>query len=234
MSSFSEVVRYLKREPARIATSADLHQSLSLINPDKYITRDKARAIKRVPLVFYVPNTIFPSKASGNSKFIIGQFNYSFPEDFYITKLPIFGDQLDQLANCDLCIRYRIGTQVYRYHFGQYIPDYMWTPSEPDFAPQYNKQLIKKNFVIECWIKLDTGHNAEINSAGDGNYPFEYTPLGFRFETSLKQDPETANQTEAIGSNSVLVTDELFEDLPYNFPDEYINFNPLGPWLDNV
>lgn len=235
MSSFSDSTKYINRQAARIATEADLQSSLSLIDPLKYTKRLKSRLIKKVPFVFYIPDTIVAGKATMQKQFVFFQFGYSFPADFYITKQPLLADALNQTVNCDLFIRYRIGDTIYRYHIGQYVnplPAIYWYNAE-SFAPIYTSQLIKKNFVIECFVKSDFGGNIEISSAGQGGVSSDYTPYGLRFEVGLLTDPSTSDKLEEIGSNSVLIKDELFLDMS-GYAALPLNFNPLGPWLDNT
>jgi len=227
MSSFSETLKYVNRTPARVATDADLQGSPSLVDPLKYTKRTKSRKVDKIPLVFYVPNTI--SSLIGvvsNGRYIVFQYGYSFAQNFYIAKKPLFIQFLDELKNCDLCIRYRIDDTAYRYQLNAFNTGQSGLPLNLNFAPLYTNQLIKKNFVIECWVQFDTPgvfDTVEINNLESS--------LGFRFETSLRQEPSTSDQLEVIGSASTFIQDELYVTLPEDIPTDY---NPLGPWLNNV
>ena len=182
MSSFADSVKFLDRVPARVASDAELEAASRLPDPLKYTKREKTRKIKKIPYVFYIADQLYPALNSGNRGFVLFQLGYSFPEDFHIISLPKFLDQDDQQINCDLFIRYRIGTDVYRYHIGDLVgmfnPLGSLLPYNKQFVPQYNGQLIKKNFVMECFVIYDGAGQVGFSSAGAGSAPFDYTTNG--------------------------------------------------------
>ena len=79
--------------------------------------------------------------AVGVASIVVAQFNFSASRAFYLVTLPI----KPVGVNFGLCIRYRVGDQVFRYK--------LW--EDPAFilasASLYDRHLIKKNFVLEVW-----------------------------------------------------------------------------------
>lgn len=88
---------------------------------------------------------------------LVVQYNYTTTKNFVISELPI----KPAAANFIICIKFRVGTTVYRYK--------LWTTGTEilPFAPQYTGQLIKKNCVIEIWNVNDGG--ITVSSASDIN-----------------------------------------------------------------
>lgn len=79
---------------------------------------------------------------AGDASVIVAQFNFSASRDFYLLTRPTKPTGVSY----GLCIRYRIGETVYRYKLWE---DDAFVLSNA--TPLYNKQLIKKNFVLEIW-----------------------------------------------------------------------------------
>ncbi len=79
--------------------------------------------------------------AAGAASIVVAQFNFSASRAFYLVTLPT----KPVGVNFGLCIRYRVGDEVFRYK--------LW--EDPAFilanTPLYNRHLIKKNFVLEVW-----------------------------------------------------------------------------------
>jgi len=78
----------------------------------------------------------------GDASQIVAQFNFSASRDFYLLTRPTKPEGV----NYGLCIRYRIGTTVYRYKLWE---DDLFILSSATLS--YSKNLIKKNFVLEVW-----------------------------------------------------------------------------------
>lgn len=78
----------------------------------------------------------------GQASIIVAQFNFSASKDFYLLTRPT----KPAGVSFGLCIRYRIGETVYRYKLWE---DDQFVLSSATLS--YNKQLIKKNFVLEVW-----------------------------------------------------------------------------------
>lgn len=71
---------------------------------------------------------------------IVVQFNYSADRNFCITSLPAKPTS----TNFIMCIKYRIGSDVYRYK--------LWDNADGVLdVPMYNNEIIRKNFCIEIW-----------------------------------------------------------------------------------
>ena len=71
---------------------------------------------------------------------VVAQYNYSADRNFRLTRRPAKPTDV----NYGLCIRFRVGTTVYRYR----LWDFDLNATE---NPLYTNQLIGKNFVLEIW-----------------------------------------------------------------------------------
>ena len=71
---------------------------------------------------------------------VVAQYNYSADRNFRLTRRPAKPTDV----NYGLCIRFRVGTTVYRYRLWEF-------DLNPDENPLYTNQLIGKNFVLEIW-----------------------------------------------------------------------------------
>ena len=78
---------------------------------------------------------------SGASE-LVKQYNFSASQDFYLRNRP----RRPSGANFLLCIRYRVGTNVFRYKLWSGVGE-----TGLDEVPLYQSQVIKKNFVLEVW-----------------------------------------------------------------------------------
>lgn len=211
MSCFGQVTKYLD-----IVKSSKYAGYLR----EKYDAIVPTRPIKKLFYSFVLPQSEMPSGAV--AKCLARQFNYSMPFDFYITEFtPQFSPE-GLVVLPIVCIRYRIGTQVFRYrlHYNDKIRPTLDSGLDKIpyvNAPVYNGELIKKNFVIELWSVLTF-----------------YTQAGpTLFQTSVARLPSDANEIEPItGATGVgYARSELVVALPEAIPTIYPSY---GPWLDNV
>jgi len=86
-----------------------------------------------------VPSFFFSDIDEGRDSYIRLQYNYTADKDFILGSI---GKIIN--SNVVLCIRYRIGDNIYRWKLWE---DDLFTQN----IPLYNGELIKKNFVIEVW-----------------------------------------------------------------------------------
>lgn len=107
-----------------------------------WLTFTPAGVIRKAKAYIDLPAFSYSAGTWGGASIIVAQFNFSASRDFYLLTRPTKPTGV----NYGLCIRYRIGETVYRYK--------LW--EDEDFnlggnTPLYNRDLIKKNFVLEVW-----------------------------------------------------------------------------------
>ncbi len=86
-----------------------------------------------------VPSFYFNDIDEGRDSYIRLQYNYTADKDFILGSVGKIPN-----SNVVLCVRYRIGDNIYRWKLWE---DDLFTKN----IPLYNGELIKKNFVIEVW-----------------------------------------------------------------------------------
>lgn len=150
---------------------------------------------------------------------MLGQFNYSFTEDFYILNVSNYKAFASAIIHggC-LCIRWREGTTVYRYKLIDSDDSTDWSYFTP-----YSNQLIKKNFCIEFW--------GNILAFGQLRHQLAQDIL---LQLSSFYEPTVTSETPAvteISAEDFLNTDELGESIPIDGGIPYSNETVV--WLTN-
>lgn len=212
MSDLLTVTKRLRPVMARKATLEEAQNNN--VRFDKYYRQVKSRPIKLIPGYFYIPNHLEPVFNTGQRGFIGYQYDFAFDASFYILNADSLVNEFTQIFtnNADVCVRYRVGTKVYRYHLGSF---YKPLAQSFLFAPQYNGEVIGKNFVIEVWVQYDI---SVFNYFGT----FNNDPNGTKIYTSFLFEPLDANETERRMDDGYFVRDELFVDFdPEAIPTDY-------------
>lgn len=216
MSDFPQIVKYLDIVKSRKITSAEADEFDGKASPlSKYQHILSTRAIKKIFGYLYLPNHLEPTTGTNQRGFIGFQYNYSLAGDFYLTN---YADLMTNayaniFNNCDVCIRYRVGGTVFRYHLGQFFK-----PFAQDFlyVPQYAGEVIKKNFTIEVWVQYDItvfSPNFGIDNPNDVN--------GIKLLSGRFRNPSTPDELEYSLGGGTLVKDDLFITLPETIPTIY-------------
>lgn len=220
MSTFAEVVKYLRRSKSRKATDADLQTSGTLTNPLKYNgTLTKSRPIQRIPVCIVLPAF---SYTIDNIPELIGgllfQYNFTNPGgSFYITKVdPVTAPQ------GFLTVKWRVGSTVHRYKLtpGLFISAHP-NGGKMSFEPEdYSNQKVPANCVFEWWLNILPGYSEPIGLEN-----------AFRVTTGLLALPTTPDElsVDLPITQTVLGRPDLGTPLPANLPFDNTNI----AWLDN-
>ena len=148
--------------------------------------RAKGRAIKKIPYIFTVPATSFDMSTTNLKQkgLLLAQYNYTAPAAFKVlhANSPTGGDFV--LNPPAICIRYRVGTTVYRYRlpYNNSAVEAVLLSSGRVQCPVYVNQLIKANFTVEFW----TGHIAGISGQ-------QFSMPAFTVETNLLVLPDNSD-----------------------------------------
>ena len=146
----------------------------------------KSRCYIRIPSFYY--NDIDTTRDS----YVRLQYNYTADKDFTISRLPkVIG------SNVVLCIRYRIGNDIYRWKLWE---DDLFTQN----IPLYNGEVIKKNFVIEVWTLRGC---SEIGIGSD-----------LLVNTTIRRDSVSIDDIKYENRNISTVT--VFENIPNKILDD--------------
>lgn len=134
------------------------------------------------------------------------QFNVTNTEPFYFINLAVLARSTYLAGGC-LCVKYRVGTTVYRYKLLDYTSASDWSYFTP-----YTNQVIKENFCIEFYA----------NALGVGDYGMLGT-IPFLLSTKVSisefdQGPDYLTVTAPPLLRSDIGV-ALPEDLPYNQPN---------------
>lgn len=203
---FTQVTKYLDITPSSKSDDSTLKQNQGIV---------ASRRIKKIRKYFTMPQITGPNVRGG----MVGQVNYSLTEDFYLTDF-IPGFVLSDLLNAViLTIRYRVDTTVYRYRIN-YLSDTasqtLINSSTGVQAPFYTNELIKKEFVLECWGITP-------------NATFDIGPVDFI--TSRAVNPSNADE---LSSSYDAGTFYDREDLGITFPEPIPTTYPdIAPWNSN-
>lgn len=109
-------------------------------------SRDIAYDVRPLFKYFYVP--AFTVQAKDYARELMFQYNLTFSEDFYFVNVKQYQSGLTPfmiVGGC-LCVKYRVGTTVYRYRLLDHNTNVDWS-----FFPLYTNQKVRKNFCIEFW-----------------------------------------------------------------------------------
>lgn len=226
MSDFNDNLKHLDILPA---TECPDGLSPKRISRRPSVIHSNVRAIKKLKYQITIPATgLVPIAAGHNQAFIAIQYNYSATKEFRVAGLT----SRFPPAQCVICIRYRIGTEVTRYYLGLENVLEAGPPSGPSGpnpllpgatifkAQHYTGQVIKPNFVIELWAFPLIRRLAEFFAI------FEPIVLN----TSLLINPSDVNQSSANLATGVMIKDELYHLLPEVIPTPY---GTDSAWLTN-
>lgn len=196
------------------------------ISNDFWQRTRKAVAINKAKGYFVLPafadNTL--TNLWKGASHILREFNFSAEKNFTLSSLPTLA-QLEA-ANCQpsvLCIKYRIAGTVYRYKLWSYQDEWASTPWE-DFdtvyAPIYNGQVIKKNFILEWW-------SAKVNDPGIAGE--EYAPIleqDLRFDISTRHVKATLDESDDREEASA--TQLAYSEMTIPLPAAFVVDNPAA------
>lgn len=171
-----------------------------------------------------VPLTPLPGFANG----ILVQFNYTAPHPFSLLDWnSVINVSLMKQMGLFLAIRYRVGNASTRYRLCGDLPIAYGPPITFSGgginiipAPLYNGQLIKPQFVLECWGNITTQLSFSIA------FPLV-------FQTSILNTPAPfpcVAVTQLAPTITGIQTSNLFLNTPVPMP---MQFNPSGPWNSN-
>lgn len=188
------------------------------VNTSRAKSRGVARKIEKLHYAFTLSSVALSSTLRATERY---QVNYTMPADFRIIKLEQGSESTTRA--CIRCIRYRIGTTVYRYRLP--ISDDPSTDQIADdllpfrsivSADKYAGELIKANFCIEYWGFL----NGLSNNAS------------WTFTTNLLLNPVMPDDISPSIYTSGTGVDRatLAVALPETIPTTY---DTAGQWLSN-
>src|ERR1043165_2111549 len=134
MSDFRSVVKHLDIVRARKASAAELTASgPNFTNPTKYLELKDSRHIKKVHTNLIVPGCFYNNLQVSvyPNPILMRQYNFSFSAPFYILSNQFIDPAV--VPEGELCVKWRVGQQVFRYKF----TDYSDAAIAPLYAPQY-------------------------------------------------------------------------------------------------
>ena len=186
--------------------------------------RAKGRAIKKIPYIFTVPATSFNMSITNLKQkgLLLAQYNYTAPASFKLLRVDSFSSDDLVLNPPAICIRYRIGTTVYRYRlpYSNSAVEAILLSSGRVQCPVYINQLIKANFTVEFW----TGHIAGI--AGQ-----QFSVPAFTVETNLLMLPDNSDSLyDSFGTSESLTRADLSIAMPETLP---VDYGASSTWLTN-
>lgn len=204
MNDWDEIIKPLTVTPVTQDTTINT----------KPLTTESVRAIGLVYRQVVVPDISLTPVGVFQVPYIVYQFNYSASSDFRIINFGDLQANPQRLSNCILCVRYRVGTAVYRYQICGSTQNLASVPSE-----LYNGQLIKANFVVEIW-QINTPSTLGVVNALSLMTSIIRTPTG--------QDDYLPDSTSS--SVAVTLTGLQAAINPEALPTTY---NTNGSWLTN-
>ncbi len=110
-----------------------------------WITFRPATAIGTVATYVAVPTFSYTGISWKGASEVVTQFNFTASKNFVLKNRPTPPSGV----NYCLCIRYRVGSVVYRWKLWQDVGEVL-------NVPLYNGEVIKKNFVLEVWNVLNS------------------------------------------------------------------------------
>lgn len=166
---------------------------------------------------------------------LIAQFNYSVPKTFTFVKNPV----ILKIAGYLVCLKFRVGTTVYRYKMNPGQGEYL-------YAPNYTGQAVLPNFSFEIWspslysiesgtLDLETGGHIELEQGG--NILLEKPPIyanisgnAVGMEMSYLYNPSCANYFDEPVVATPSSPASFGVALPETIPTVY---DPGVAWISN-
>lgn len=188
-----------------ISNRLDIRKSERDTTNDKSL--QKSRPIQKVPYSFVIPRVQIDLTSFGVAQggALVHQFNITAPRAFRILLNSARLNEADILTYALICVRYRVGTTVYRYRLklsGDSILEGLLDNFSGVQAPAYYNQHIGANFCIEFWT-LNAGQtNIDVGP---------WTVM-----TGLLRNPLNVDD---IGSEIAIVTEMARDDLSQPLPD---------------
>lgn len=211
---FGQIVKHLDVSRARVATSSEA--ALASRPFDKYYGLNRARDIKKIHKVFTLE--AYSIDVIGGGQFqrgeLIFQYNVTVGAPFTIDKNFRFVSDRGGV----LCVKYRVGTTVYRYALYGNQEDLNLSTDILAFTP-YNGQVIASNCCFEFWVSYLHPQALVYGLTDD-----------LKISTSILVNPDYPEEIErVIEGPDVLTKDDIGVALPETLPYEQLN----QIWLDN-
>ncbi len=184
-----------------------------------WITFRPATAIGTVATYVAVPTFSYTGISWKGASEVVTQFNFTASKNFVLKNRPA----VPSGVNYCLCIRYRVGSVVYRWKLWQEVGEVL-------NVPLYNGEVIKKNFVLEIW---NTKNVTSVTNAAAFNIITSVisVPSNFRnlAATALATGTEVPYTDVAISGTN---TGEIATGASYHWRgDDVTN---ASPWTSNV
>lgn len=133
---------------------------------------------------------------------IVTQYNYSATKNFVLNRRPTMPTD----ANFCLCIKYRVGLNVFRYKLwgdiGEIIPE----------VPLYTGQVIKKNFVLEVW-NIETSTEVSLTTALE---------IVLSIRTLASSFDDVSDYSESTGAEQAFADLKIIATVPSLITDDLI------------
>lgn len=206
----------------------------TLVKPQ---TINKVREIKKIQETFVLEPVLYNIGETPTGKLpqLVAQWNATASndfsiinaKDFYLSTFSIY------MMNITMMIKYRIGTDVFRYNLGKFLIN----PLITGYFERYTTQRIKKNFCIEMW-QITSTHpiiapfvgiiNPFVTAAQQFTVP---NPFRMRFVTSILVNPSSPDELEVAKSplDTLSISNIEFPNNPVDLPIIKTNV----AWLNN-
>ncbi len=216
MSDFPDVTKHLDLLKSRQATADEAKNATQPF--DKYYGLSKSRDIKKIYTYLVLPTfQVLHQNLNFIRRRLLFQYNIVAPKSFYILNNSTIFQRGVNFKNCFICIKWRVGTNVFRYRLTLTPPvdAYSSNPFKVDLNPYfeiYNNQLISKNCVIEVWegrTEPIISSNAIVGLIQD-----------ISIQTSILSNPQVADDIEIDLQQIVTPFVNLSFNLPMNLPQD--------------
>lgn len=160
MSNINERIKRLDIYPARLPTQSEIEAGDSMAGRNSLgkinLLVGPARDIKKIPVYLRLPSVglhnINSVQQLDTSRRLVYQWNLTFGSHFVIDRWTNLLNN-NNLQYCGLCIKWRVGTDVFRYDLSPVPPTVIFPSVLPRFNvfDYYAYQVIPSNFCIELW-----------------------------------------------------------------------------------
>lgn len=175
---FAAAVKYLDKVVSRVATESESSRA-------KDFSRLSSRDIKKLHYYLTIPAKYYDYDEIKNEQVprMLFQYNVILPGSSYILEVP----SVTGILKCGvLCVKYRVGSVVYRYRLAR--SSNLPNPLKYTYFPAYNREILQPYAVIEFWF---TGTSAMFKyDAG------VVSPISFKLSKLV--NPTTPDQTAVI------------------------------------